>query len=238
MLHKVKAIVLRATRYSETSVIALMYTDLFGMQSYMINGVRKQKAKITAAMLQPLCLVDAEVYHKPQGDIQRLNELRLDPVLHGLLSDPGRSVVAMFAAEMLSRAIREEEGQQELFDYLSHHIQVLDIHPQPLYALLQLLLGLSALLGFRPEPRREGGNWLNLSEGRFEAQRDQRSAYARPESADQFALLLHQSITDRLEVHRNTLRDVVLLYQLHLPGFKPPKATEMLEEIYFSRSVG
>ena len=147
MLHKIKAIVLRTTRYSETSVIALMYTDIFGMQSYMINGVRKHKARITAGMLQPLCLVDAEVYHKAQGDIQRLNELRLEPVLNGLLSDPSRGVAAMFAAEVLTRAIREEEGQQELFDYLSHHIQLLDIHPQPLFALLQLLLGLSARLG-------------------------------------------------------------------------------------------
>jgi DNA repair protein RecO (recombination protein O) len=233
MLHKVKAIVLRTTRYSETSVIALMYTDLFGMQSYMINGVRKQKAKITAGMLQPLCLVDAEVYHKTQGDIQRLNELRLEPVLNGILSDPSRGVVAMFAAEVLTRAIREEEGQQELFDYLSHHIQLLDIHPQPLFALLQLLLGLSARLGFQPEARGAGGNWLNLTEGRFEAQRDQRSAYARPESADQIAVLLDQRLLNKLEVKRNTLRDMLLLYQLHLPGFKPPKATDMLEELFF-----
>lgn len=234
MLHKVKAIVLRTTRYSETSVIVLMYTDLFGMQSYMINGVRKQKAKITAGMLQPLCLVDAEVYHKSQSDIQRLNELRLEPVLNGLLSSPNRSVAAMFAAEVLTRAIREEEGQQELFDYLSHHIQLLDLHPQPLFILLQLLLGLSARLGFQPEARNNEGNWLNLSEGRFESQRDQRSAYARTESADQIALLLSQQSVATLEVKWTTLQDVLLLYQLHLPGFKPPKATEMLEEMFFA----
>jgi len=234
MLHKIKAIVLRTTRYSETSVIALMYTDIFGMQSYMINGVRKQKARITAGMLQPLCLVDAEVYHKAQGDIQRLNELRLEPVLNGILSDPSRGVAAMFAAEVLTRAIREEEGQQELFDYLSHHIQLLDIHPKPLFALLQLLLGLSARLGFQPEARSASGNWLNLTEGRFEALRDQRSAYARPESADQLALLLDDRALESMEVKLNTLRDVVLLYQLHLPGFKPPKSTPMLEEFFFT----
>lgn len=234
MLHKIKAIVLRTTRYSETSVIALMYTDIFGMQSYMINGVRKQKAKITAGMLQPLCLVDAEVYHKAQGDIQRLNELRLEPVLNGLLSDPSRGVAAMFTAEVLTRAIREEEGQQELFDFLSHYIQLLDIHPQPLFALLQLLLGLSARLGFQPEGRNTDGNWLNLTEGRFEAMRDQRSAYARPESADQLALLLSRAAISGMEVKLNTLRDVILLYQLHLPGFKPPKATSMLEELFFT----
>lgn len=233
MLHKIKAIVLRTTRYSETSVIVLMYTDLFGMQSYMINGVRKQKARITAGMLQPLCLVDAEVYHKAQGDIQRLNELRLEPVLHGVLSDPSRGVAAMFTAEVLTRAIREEEGHQELFDYLSHHIQLLDIHPQPLFALLQLLLGLSARLGFQPEARTASGNWLNLTEGRFEAQRDQRSAYARPESADQLALLLEPGKSAGFEVNINTLLDVILLYQIHLPGFKPPKSTAMLESLFF-----
>ncbi len=233
MLHKVKAVVLRTTRYSETSVIALMYTDVFGMQSYMINGVRKQKAKITYGMLQPLSLVDAEVYHKEGGDIQRLTELHLNPVLNGLLTETPRTVVAMFTAELLTRAIREEEGHPELFEFLTHHIQLLDIHPAPTTALMGLMVGLSALLGFQPDGLALAGNWLNLTEGRFEPQRDQRSVYARPETADQLSRWFANRSDWEEGVHANTIKDLLLLYQLHLPGFKTPKSSAMLFEMSF-----
>lgn len=229
MLHKIRGVVLRSTRYSESSVIVLFYTDLFGMQSYIINGVRKQKATITNGMLQPLTLVDAEVYHKTQGDIQRLRELRVNPVLPGL-SRPENAVLALFAAELLIRSIKEEAGDVELFDYLSHHIQLFALHPMPLQALIRFMLGLSARLGFQPTPRELPGQWLNLSEGRFEKQRDARSFYARPDSAEQLALLLEGGGNDQV-LGSNCLKDLLLLYQCHIPNFKLPQSTSLLIDL-------
>jgi DNA repair protein RecO (recombination protein O) len=40
MLHKTKGLVLRAVKYGETSLVVTMFTELFGVQSYMVNGVR------------------------------------------------------------------------------------------------------------------------------------------------------------------------------------------------------
>ena len=40
MLHKTKGIVLRAVKYGETSLVVTVFTELFGLQSYMVNGVR------------------------------------------------------------------------------------------------------------------------------------------------------------------------------------------------------
>ena len=55
MYHKTRAIVLHCIKYSETSVIAKIYTEKLGMQSYMVKGVRAAKSKSKAAMLQPAC---------------------------------------------------------------------------------------------------------------------------------------------------------------------------------------
>ena len=61
MLHKTRAIVFKTTDYGESSVIVQLFTEKFGMQSYIINGVKKPKAKITRNMLQPLHLLDVVV---------------------------------------------------------------------------------------------------------------------------------------------------------------------------------
>ena len=51
MLHKTRGIVFNVTDYQEASVIVQLFTEKFGIQSYIINGVRKPKAKITRNML-------------------------------------------------------------------------------------------------------------------------------------------------------------------------------------------
>ena len=80
MLHKVRGIVLKTTLYSENSVVVQVFTDKFGIQSYLINGVKKPKAKIPMNVLQPLHLLDMVVYHKMNTQIQRVAEARPSPV--------------------------------------------------------------------------------------------------------------------------------------------------------------
>jgi DNA repair protein RecO (recombination protein O) len=43
MTHKTKGIVIRTVKYGETSLIATVFTSLFGVQTYLINGVRKKQ---------------------------------------------------------------------------------------------------------------------------------------------------------------------------------------------------
>ena len=43
MLHSTKGIVLRTIKYGDTSIVVAIYTELFGVQSYLVNGVRTEK---------------------------------------------------------------------------------------------------------------------------------------------------------------------------------------------------
>ncbi|MDR2283209.1 MAG: recombination protein O N-terminal domain-containing protein, partial [Sphingobacterium sp.] len=45
MLQKTKGIALKTTNYSESSIVAQIFTENLGLQSYLINGARKPKAK-------------------------------------------------------------------------------------------------------------------------------------------------------------------------------------------------
>ena len=56
MLNKTSGIILYTTKYADTSLIAKIYTSDFGLQSYIINGVRSKKSKSKATLFQPLSL--------------------------------------------------------------------------------------------------------------------------------------------------------------------------------------
>jgi DNA repair protein RecO (recombination protein O) len=96
MLHKTRGIVFKATDYGESSVIVQIFTEKFGLQSYIINGAKKPKAKIGRNMLQPLHLLDLVVYHKNTGSVQRITELKNSPVLLSIPYDVIKSCIAIF----------------------------------------------------------------------------------------------------------------------------------------------
>ena len=67
MIHKTKGIVLKSIRYGETSLVVTVFTELFGVQTYMVNGVRtNKKSGSKAALFQPSSILDMEVYHNDQ----------------------------------------------------------------------------------------------------------------------------------------------------------------------------
>src|SRR3954470_10795259 len=118
MLHKTRGIVFKTTDYGESSVIVQVFTEKFGLQSYLINGVKKPKAKISRNMLQPLHLLDMVVYHKSAGNVQRIYELKTSPVLLSIPYDVIKSSMAMFLNEVLYKAIKQQTADENLFDFV------------------------------------------------------------------------------------------------------------------------
>ncbi len=227
---KLSAIVLRSTPYSDSSVIVRLFTDDYGMQSYLINGVRKKKAAITPAMLQPLTLVELEAYQRESVSLQRVKELHVHPLLPRLQQEPLHGLAASLLAECLMRAVREESAHAELFGWMQQQILLLEVSEQPEVTCLEILTRLTEWLGFAPQVGnyREGA-WFNLNEGRFDAQHDMRSTYASAATARQLASLLEKDGFAPGDLPtRAYLDDLLKYYQLHLPGFGLPKSLEVV----------
>ena len=72
--HKTKGIVLRTVKYGETSVIVAVFTEKFGVQSYLVNGVRisTKKGSGKANLFQPSAILEMVVYHNELKQLQRL----------------------------------------------------------------------------------------------------------------------------------------------------------------------
>lgn len=119
MRHKIKGIVLNFIRYSESSVISKMYTDLFGLQSYIINNVRSSKPKYNQAMFQPATQLELIAYHNDHGKLNRVSEIRISQPYRDIPFNIRKSTVAIFLSEILTKTLKEETSNPELFDFIS-----------------------------------------------------------------------------------------------------------------------
>ena len=151
-LNKCNAIVLNTIKYSENSIILKCYTDLFGLQSYMINGFKGKNAVIKPSQIQALTLLEIEAYHAQNKGLQRIKEAKCYPTLYHLHYHIIKSSLALFISEVVTKSVREENHPDvSLFQFLTNAIQIIDLETGNLsnfscYFLIQL----TKYLGFSP----------------------------------------------------------------------------------------
>lgn len=239
MLHKTRGIVLRTTLYSETSVIAQVFTEKFGIQSYMINGVKKPKAKIPINILQPLHLLDLVVYHKSSSQIQRISEAKAMPVFRSIPYHVIKNTIVQFLNEVLYKSIRQEYVDERLFAYLFNAISWFDEADEVNVNFhLSFLMKLSRFLGFAPQAQaRVDQKYFDLQEGSFTSLMPLHPYFIA--AADGINLLqlfatsfekINEIIFDN--VYRRFLLDKILIYfKLHTASFGQIRSHQILEEV-------
>ena len=156
MLHKTRAIALSHIKYRDTSIIAKIYTEEFGLQSYVANGVRSKNSRSKMALFQPFTLLELVCYHNEKKDIQRISEMKHAHLLHHLAHDVRKSSIALFLTEMLVKILREEQADADQFQFLYQSIIALDETSEGLnYFHLQFLLKWGRFLGITPDTGKE-----------------------------------------------------------------------------------
>lgn len=241
MVETTKGIVFHHFKYGEKSVIAKIYTQKFGLQSYILNGVRNKKSKNKAVYLQPLSLIEVNANHKEKKGLQRVKDIQLDFPFNTIPFDIGKSSIAFFLAEILYKSIKEEEANEYLFQFLYSAIKMLDVAESG-YANFHLLFlaNLSKHLGFYPQKPVSIGKskiYFDLQEGCFVNLQPFHNAFIEPPISNLFydvfgtsfdamnALILTQK-------QRKLLLSALLnYYSLHLSNFDNLKTLDILEEV-------
>ena len=125
MINKTRGIVLNYIKYGETSIICKIYTEQFGLQSYIINGIRNSKSK-NIGLFQPLNILDLVVYHKKTSGLQRIKESNLDYSYKTLHLDMKKISVCFFLSEFLTKISQTDEDQKDNFDFMKGSLIVFD----------------------------------------------------------------------------------------------------------------
>ena len=240
MLTKSQAIVLHSIKYGETRLIVDMFTRNFGRQSFIVSIPKTPKGKIKKQFFQPLTLLEIETDIRQNLQLQKLGDVRLATPFTSIPFEPDKLAISLFVAEFLYYALRSEQRNELLYDYLEHSIMWLD-GQQNSFANFHLvfLLRLTRFLGFYPNlDDYEDGDYFDLRESEFMRNPPVHKDFLHPEEAKKVQLMMRMDFpTMHLfrmsHEERNRLLEVALKYsRLHLPDFPEMKSIEVLQALY------
>jgi DNA repair protein RecO (recombination protein O) len=243
MTHKTKGIVLRAVKYGETSLVVTMFTKLYGLQSYMVNGVRTTSAKGSskAVYFQPGALLDVVIYHNELKNLQRIKEYKWDFLYENLLSDILKNAVMVFMIELLSKCLKEPEPNNELFDFVEDALIHLDKADKNVTANFPIYFAihLAVFFGFRiSDEHSEELPYLDLQEGVFTKEAPAHYFFLEGKEAALTGLFLkamHPNDLHEIKLSQHSRRIIITgieqFYALHVAEFGSMKTLPVLREI-------
>jgi DNA repair protein RecO (recombination protein O) len=240
MIHKSRGIVLNHTRYGETSAIVHIYTTVFGMQSYMVNGAYGKKKKGNIVLMQPLNMLDLEVYHHENKDIHRIKEFRLVTLLSLIPYSQTRRAQAFLLTEILGRVLRGEGPNAPMFHFIEEAIALLDSNQAGLENFhIWFLFQLTRFLGFQPHDNySEEMAWFDLSEGCFVSREPAHPHYLSSNLSYHIHRMAQLNRNDlsaialSVKERRQLLDALVLFFELHQPGIGKIRSLSVLKDLF------
>lgn len=244
MTHKTKGIVLRTIKYGETSIVATIFTELFGLQTYMVNGVRStKKSSAKANLFQPAAMLDMIVYHSEQKNMHRIKEFKWGFLYGNIFNHVIKNSVALYMVELLYKCLKQPEQNTDLFYFCEDALKALDEADPvvtgnfPLYFALQL----SHFFGFKLSGDfiQPGTNfYIDLQEGIFTHEQPEHPYFIEKELATVTADLLkvlHPNDLKDFKLHHELRRKLLLYYQtyyaLHIQDFGQMKTLMVLQDV-------
>ena len=229
MLVKTRGVVLRFIKYGETSIIVNIYTEHLGLQGYIINGIRSFRSKRNKiALYQPLTLLDLVVYYREERQLQRISEAKCQHPFYSIPLNPKKSAIALFMVEILSKTLKEQTENKELFNFIWDSILNFDSGELPTENFhLVFLVQLSKYLGFNPKSAKEineelnnglSNVWLHGNEGQL---------------MDQLLTCGYSNSPILSNSQRANLLKVLLsFYRWHMEQFGTVKSLKVLNQVF------
>ncbi|WP_343700274.1 DNA repair protein RecO [Chitinophaga sp.] len=242
MLHKTPGIVLRTVKYGDTSLILSIFTELFGIQSYIVNGVRSSKPKAAKGnLLQPGNILDLVVYHHEQKNLQRISEFKLGHVYTSMHVNIVKNTVALYLIELLQKTLKQPEQQPDLYYFTAGVFKALDAENTAVAANLPLYftLKLAAHLGFHFAGHYSSYTpYLDLQQGIFTDLPPHHTQYLDEVSSqvtDRLQQIQHPADLEKIELNKERRRNLLYayldFYKLHIPDFTELHSPPILNEI-------
>ena len=242
MTHKTNGIVLKTVKYGETSLVVTIFTALFGVQTYMVNGVRSSKRSAAKANLfQPAAILELVVYHNDSKHLQRIKEFGWAFLYDKVLQDVIKNSIASYMVELIFKSLKQPEANTNLYHFCEEALMQLDSANRhvaanyPLFFTLQL----AHFFGFKIAGNYSNKNcFLDLEDGNFIDHQPIHPNFIDGENANITAQLLKvMQIPELEDIKLNQLTRRYLLlkyldyYALHIHDFGQMKTLMVLHEV-------
>jgi DNA repair protein RecO (recombination protein O) len=241
VLIKTKAIVLTSLKYGDADLIVKCLTEE-GVKSYMLRRIFSGKSKkLKPGYFLPLSQLEISANHNNKGNLNSISEIRISCLYQTIAVDIYKQSIALFLAEVLAYALKEEEKNPNLFEYIETALKWLDSHDEFSNFHLVFLLELTKYLGFYPDVKNTGVTYFDLEEGSFTNSKPRRN-YVSGQELMFIKSLIGIKFDDMVGLkwssqNRHSILDVLLVYyEFHLPGFKKPRSLKVLKEVFNENS--
>ncbi|TCK67662.1 DNA replication and repair protein RecO [Winogradskyella wandonensis] len=239
MLTKSNIIVLSKLKYKDYDLIVKAYTKHRGTVSYLIKGGLKntKSSRAKSVYFQPLMQLAVEENYKPNQTLHFLKDIKPSYIYSTLHTNVYKSAIVLFLSELMSNVLKEEEKNENLYEFIETAFQYLDSEDSFANFHLLFLLKLSRYLGFQPDKAKTDSAYFNLVTGYFE---DVSKGHYSISGKNLTLLKELQGINfDALSSvkmnskERHDFLSMLLLYfELHLEGFKKPKSLTVLSDVF------
>lgn len=242
-IHKTKGIVIRCVKYGDTSIISTIYTELFGVQSYIVKGIRKSSKKggSNANNFLPAAILDLQVYHNEQKHIQFIKEFQWAFLYNNIYFDVIKNAVAMFAVELLQHSLKQPEANPDLFYFLENNLKQLDSCNSTVTANFPLffILKLGNQLGFGIQGFYNNQTpVLDFQEGFYVAETPIHPYFIENNLAQITSNILQTDDINQLEsiklnqqIRRQLIEFYTKYFMLHIANFVELKSLEILKAL-------
>lgn len=226
-------------KYKESSLILDVYTENYGLRSYIISGVRSKKSKTKSGLLQVMGLVELVSYHKMGSQLNRIKEVKAERFYSDIPFNVIKSSIGLFMTEVCKKSIKEREQNQEMYDFLFEKFCYLDQTKNSLALFPHIfMIKLTEILGCMPgKNRSEQAPIFNLQEGAFVSHDDQLAYNVNLENSTYLFDLLTATFEDSGMIqipksNRSQLLDHLIdFYKLHVEDFGELKSLAIVREI-------
>ena len=216
MKYKSRAITLKYLKHGESSIIAKIFTEEKGLQSFIVKGVRTKKTKKKLGLFQPLQLLNINASHFPKKNLQYINEIGLE---HNQIDDKidmKKKFISIFIAEVVSKVLLETETDKALFKFIWDLKKTINNLKKisPNFPLI-FLISLSEYLGFSPSKDEVNGEYFNMELGGFANNKQQLNYYIEKDNSLHLRELLENKDIDIPYINRNQiLLQLIQYYKL------------------------
>ncbi|MEX0994424.1 MAG: DNA repair protein RecO [Balneolaceae bacterium] len=241
MITETTIIVLKTVQFSESSLIATVFSKEHGKIAVIAKGAKKPKSKF-AGLIEPGKLLSVIYYYKPTRSVQTLSDATSEARLDSLTSDMEKMAISMSVVELVTQLIHEGEVNEPVYDFTRNFL--IWLHEQDrvtrlVFPYVQIRLAQLLGLGLQLETEDENSRlYFNISAGTLSGKPDSGHSAGLTASQEKF---LRQAITTRNKtilhqtISKNELSELIdhldKYFRYHLEGIKPRKSDAIFDQI-------
>ena len=238
MIISTKAIVLRKIKYSDSSLIVDVFTELEGRKSFFIKGILGQtKTKLKNSYFQPLSQILIKYNKREKKKFNFLIDCKVHSHCQNIYLDYRKSSIILFLNEILNMCLLEETYNKELFYFLENSLNWLNNNHKISNFHMMFILVLLKYLGINPHLKTSNSKFLSFENGSFEDEKPN-GLYAEGDSVRGIISLLGMKFDNCFllkvsQAQKHEILKVLLEYiEYHVQGFKQPKSLHILHKVF------